>query len=59
MFNAGVELGQIAFDVLVFAMLWSWRTLHVQFPKWAMAIPGYTVGTLGAFWTWQRLALLL
>jgi hydrogenase/urease accessory protein HupE len=58
-FNVGVELGQLGFIALVLALERSFRILEVLWPRWAQALPGYTVGTLGAFWTVQRLALLL
>ncbi len=57
-FNVGVELGQLGFIALVLALERSFRILEVRWPRWAQAIPGYTVGSLGAFWTVQRLALL-
>ena len=34
------------------------RVLEVRWPRWAQALPGYTVGSLGAFWTVQRVAML-
>jgi hypothetical protein len=58
-FNLGVELGQLGFVALVLAMERSFRVLEVRWPRWAQALPGYTVGTLGAFWTIQRVALLI
>lgn len=58
MFNVGVELGQIAFVLMVFAIIWSWRELEIRFPKWATALPGYTVGSVGAYWTLQRVVIL-
>jgi hydrogenase/urease accessory protein HupE len=58
-FNIGVELGQLGFVALVLAMERSFRVLEVRWPRWVQALPGYTVGTLGAFWTIQRLALLV
>ena len=58
-FNVGVELGQLGFVVLVLAMERSFRVLEVRWPRWVQALPGYTVGTLGAFWTIQRVALLI
>ena len=58
-FNVGVELGQLAFIALVLAMERSFRVLEVRWPRWVQALPGYTVGTLGAFWTIQRVALLI
>jgi len=58
-FNVGVELGQLSFIALILALERSFRILEVHWPRWAMALPGYTVGSLGAFWTIQRVALLL
>jgi hydrogenase/urease accessory protein HupE len=58
-FNVGVELGQLSFIALILALEQSFRILEVRWPRWAQALPGYTVGSLGAFWTVQRVALLL
>jgi len=58
-FNVGVERGQLGFIALVLALERSFRKLEVLWPRWAQALPGYAVGSLGAFWTVQRLALLL
>jgi hydrogenase/urease accessory protein HupE len=59
LFNVGVEVGQVGFVLLVLAIAWSSRRLEIRWPRWALALPGYTVGTLGAFWTIQRTAMLL
>ncbi len=58
-FNVGVELGQLGFIAFVLALENSFRVLEVRWPRWVQALPGYTVGSLGAYWTVQRLALLL
>ena len=58
-FNVGVEIGQLGFVGLVLALERSFRVLEVRWPRWVQAVPGYTVGSLGAFWTLQRVALLL
>ncbi|MGB8432944.1 MAG: HupE/UreJ family protein [Burkholderiales bacterium] len=58
-FNVGVELGQLGFVALVLAMGHSFRVLEVRWPRWATALPGYTVGALGAFWTIQRVTLMI
>jgi len=58
-FNVGVELGQLGFVALVLAMARSFRVLQVHWPRWVQMLPGYVVGTLGAFWTIQRTALLI
>ncbi len=57
-FNVGVEIGQLAFVGLVLALERSFRILEVHWPRWVQALPGYTVGVLGAFWTIQRVALM-
>jgi hypothetical protein len=31
----------------------------MRWPRWVEAVPAYTVGTLGAYWTLQRTVLLL
>jgi hypothetical protein len=59
LFNVGIEIGQVSFVLLVLAMKWSFRTLEIRWPRWVEALPGYAVGSLGAFWTIQRTALLL
>jgi hydrogenase/urease accessory protein HupE len=58
-FNVGVEIGQLGFIALVLALERAFVVLEVRWPRWVQALPGYTVGTLGAFWTVQRTALLL
>ena len=58
-FNIGVEIGQIGFVVLVLLLERAFRILEIRWPHWAQALPGYTVGSLGAFWTIQRVLILL
>ena len=58
-FNIGVELGQLSFVFLALVLAWSFRTLEIQWSLWAKALPGYAVGSLGAYWTIQRTAILL
>jgi len=59
LFNIGVEIGQLAFVILVLLLLRSFRLLEIQWPRPIQRLPGYLVGTLGAYWTIQRLAILL
>jgi hypothetical protein len=59
LFNVGVELGQIAFVVLVLLLERAFRVLQIHWPRYAAMLPGYAVGSLGAFWTIQRTAILL
>jgi hydrogenase/urease accessory protein HupE len=58
LFNVGVEVGQMAFVALVLLLERSFRTLEIRWPRFAAAIPGYLVGSLGAYWTIQRTLLL-
>ena len=57
-FNVGVEIGQLSFVALILLLERAFRILEVRWPRWAEALPGYTVGSLGAFWTVQRLAIM-
>jgi hydrogenase/urease accessory protein HupE len=57
-FNVGVEIGQLSFVALILLLERAFRILQVRWPRWAEALPGYAVGSLGAFWTVQRLAIM-
>lgn len=58
-FNIGVEIGQLVFVSIALAVAFSFRVLEMQWPRWALALPGYTVGSLGAYWTIQRAVILV
>jgi hydrogenase/urease accessory protein HupE len=57
-FNVGVELGQLGFIALVLSLVRATRAFGLRPPRWVRFLPGYAVGSLGAFWTLQRLASL-
>ncbi len=57
-FNVGVEFGQLFFVFSALALVKSFKVLQVQWPRWAEALPGYVVGSLGAYWTIQRTIIL-
>ena len=59
LFNVGVELGQVAFVLLVILLERSFRVLEVRWPRLVEHLPGYAVGSLGAYWTIQRTLMLL
>lgn len=59
LFNVGVEIGQVAFVLLVILLERSFRLLEVRWPRLVERLPGYAVGTLGAFWAIQRTLVLL
>ncbi len=59
LFNVGVELGQIAFVVLVILLERSFLILEIHWPRWVRLVPGYTVGSLGGFWFIQRSVIFI
>jgi hydrogenase/urease accessory protein HupE len=58
-FNVGVEMGQLVFVFTALALVRSFAVLEVRWPRWAEVLPGYAVGSLGAYWTIQRTLILL
>ena len=58
-FNIGVEIGQVSFVALVLLLKRSFQVLEIRWPQFAQALPSYAVGSLGAFWTIQRVVILL
>ena len=59
MFNVGVEIGQLAFVALILLLHRAFRVLEVRWPRVVELVPAYVVGSLGAFWTLQRLVLMV
>jgi hydrogenase/urease accessory protein HupE len=59
LFNVGVEIGQLGFVCLILLLERSFRQLEITWPLWAAHAPGYLVGSLGAFWTIQRVAMMV
>ena len=57
-FNFGVEVGQLCFVLLALALARALRTLEFHWPRWVDLLPGYAVGSLGAFWTVQRVVMM-
>ena len=59
-FNVGVEIGQLFFIACVFALMALARQIARRIdltpPTWARAMPTYVIGSVAAFWTFQRLA---
>ena len=48
----------MSFVLLVVLLERSFRLLEIRWPRWVEALPGYAVGSLGAFWTIQRTAIM-
>ena len=58
MFNVGVELGQLAFVVLMLLVHRSLHVLEFRWPRWVDFAPGYAIGSQGAYWTIQRAVMM-
>ena len=58
-FNIGVEIGQVGFVILILLLERAFRVLQIRWPRVIAALPGYAVGCLGAFWTIQRVTILI
>jgi hypothetical protein len=59
LFNIGVELGQLAFIVLVLGLVRSFRLMEIRWPRAVAMTPAYAVGIMGASWTAQYGAVWL
>jgi hypothetical protein len=53
-FNVGVELGQLAFIAVVLAGAWVLRRMALAPPAWAPRLAAYVIGSVAAFWVFER-----
>jgi len=58
-FNVGIEIGQLAFILAMLALAWILRRPLRAVPPWMEQAPVYALGTLAAFWCYERAATLL
>ena len=58
-FNVGVEIGQLAFVALVFALGWAWREMRAPRPPRTAPLAAYAIGSLASLWFVERAAILL
>lgn len=58
-FNAGIEVGQLAFVTVVLAVGAVTRGLRARLPAPARLVPVYVMGSLAAFWCFERVAAVL
>ncbi|MEL7312382.1 MAG: HupE/UreJ family protein [Pseudomonadota bacterium] len=58
-FNVGVELGQLAFVVLVLALFQAHRQINAVLPDWAVTAGVYLMGTAGSVWFVGRMVDLI
>lgn len=54
-FNVGVEIGQIAFVLLVLALIRAHRRLQAMPPQWSETFGVYTMGAIASFWFISRM----
>ena len=58
-FNVGVEIGQLAFVLLVLDLFWAHRHLDAVLPRWGNVLPAYAIGSVSMFWFLGRLLRVL
>ena len=58
-FNIGVEIGQLAFVMLVLLLMRAHRQLTAELPAWGAALPAYAIGGVSAFWFIGRLVRMV
>lgn len=58
-FNVGVEVGHILFIAAVLVLRAGVARIPARWPCWAQRVPVYGMGTLAAFWCFQRAAALV
>jgi hydrogenase/urease accessory protein HupE len=59
LFNVGVEVGQLLFVALILLLVRSFRLLEIHWPRPVWMMPAYAVGSLGAFWTVDRIVAMI
>jgi len=55
-FNVGVEIGQLIFVVAALGLFVLFMKLPKAWPRWAEAVPGYSIGAVAMFWVVERIA---
>lgn len=58
-FNAGVEAGQLAFVALIVLVHRAFKSIDMRWSRAVELAPAYAVGSLGAFWTIQRVVMVV
>ena len=59
LFNIGVEIGQLSFVALMLLLMRSFHQLEIRWPQPVRMMPAYAVGSLGAFWTIDRIVAMI
>lgn len=58
-FNTGIEAGQIGFVAAVLVLGPMLRPIWARAPAWCARVPAYAIGSLAAFWCFERAGPLL
>lgn len=58
LFNVGVELGQLAFVLVLLLIMTSIRRLKLEWSLWIYNVPAYFIGTLAMYWFIERLVAI-
>ena len=58
-FNVGVELGQLVFIAAVLVLGWGLRYLAVPIPRFSARLSAYAIGSVAAFWVFERTASVI
>jgi hydrogenase/urease accessory protein HupE len=58
-FNIGVEVGQLSFVALMLLLARCFDLLKLNWPQPARMVPAYVVGSVGAFWTIDRIVAMI
>jgi hydrogenase/urease accessory protein HupE len=53
-FNLGIEVGQLVFVAALLVAASTLRLLVPRLPAWATEVPAYVIGSLAAFWCFER-----
>jgi len=57
-FNVGIEIGQLAFVLVLLVVARLAGSLIERLPRWRDAVPAYVLGSLAAAWMFERAAAL-
>ena len=55
-FNIGVEIGQLLFITAALAVIVGARRVRLPPSEWSWKLPAYSIGTVAAYWTIERMA---
>ena len=58
-FNIGVGAGQLSFVALMLLLVRCFDLLKIHWPRPARMVPAYVVGSVGAFWTIDRIVAMI